>query len=169
MPVTNDFRAYAFDPARVDAAGKYLSRQVYWKLYAIENMLRVLVHSVLTQQINKNWWNTVDAGLQKQIVRFMAEYNTRPWHSRPGKHEIYYTFLSDINKIIASNSHLFRPIVPDIDLWVARIEQIRLPRNIVGHMNWLSDIDKKRIDVCYADLKTLIDQLKVAGRILIVP
>jgi hypothetical protein len=74
-------------------------------------------------------------------------------------HGVYYLFLSDLNKIITPNSHLFRPHVPDIDQWIARIEQIRVPRNIVGHMNWLTAVDRTRIDVLYADLQQLVKLL----------
>lgn len=136
MPSVSDFRTYAFDRARVDTAGRNIGRQVYWKLYAIENLLRVLVHSVLTLQVGANWWTvTVDPKLQQRVTYHMKEYASSPWHSTPGKHDIYYTFLSDLSKIITVNSHLFKPIIPDIDQWIARIEQVRLPRNIVGHMN----------------------------------
>jgi hypothetical protein len=99
----------------------------------------------------------------------MKEYASRPWHSTPGKHDVYYTFLSDLSKIITVNSHLFKPIIPDIDQWIARIEQVRLPRNIVGHMNWPSATDRQRIDVCHADLQQLVQQLVSQGVTLNVP
>lgn len=152
-----DFRTSAFDRARIDTSGKDLGRKVYWKLYAIENLIRVVVHSILTAQIGTDWWSiAVDKTIQAQVRWRISAYNAQPWHSTPGKHEVYYLFLSDLNKIIAPNSHLFAPHIPDIDQWIARIEQIRLPRNIVGHMNWLSKVDRNRIDVLYADIQHLI-------------
>lgn len=170
MPSMRDFRTYAFDRARVDAAGRNVGSRVYWKLYAIENLLRVLVHSVLTAQTGADWWTvTVDPKLQQRVAGRMKEYASRPWHSIPGKHDVYYTFLSDLNKIITANSHLFKPIVPDIDQWIGRIEQVRLPRNIVGHMNWPSTTDRQRIHVCYADLQQLVQQLASQGVTLSVP
>lgn len=99
----------------------------------------------------------------------MSEYAGKPWHSTPGRHEIYYAFLSDLNKIITAHSHLFVPLVPDIDQWVARIEQVRLPRNVVGHMNWPSAIDRDRIDVFYADIQHLIGHLVAGGVSLSIP
>lgn len=77
----------------------------------------------------------------------------------PGSHDIYYVDLSDLNEIIRANSHLFLPVIPDIDAWMARIEQIRLPRNIVAHMNWPHATDRKRIDVFFADLQLLAQSL----------
>jgi hypothetical protein len=135
MPAPTDFRTFTFDLVRVDSAGKNVGRGVYWKLYAIENIVRVIIHSVLVVQIGPGWWATATGSqIQKRVAGFMAAYAKKPWHSTPGKHEIYYTFLGDLNEIIRANSHLFVPVIPDIDQWIARLEQIRAPRNIVGHM-----------------------------------
>lgn len=170
MPAIIDFRTLAFDPVRVTASGKDVGRRVYWKLYAIENVIRVLIHSVLTVQIGTNWWTTaVDQVIQRRVQRFRNDYARRPWHSSPGRHDIYYTQLSDLSEIIRANSHLFLPIVPDIDQWVLRIEQTRLPRNIVGHMNWPSQADRQRIDVFYSDFLALTNQLHNSGLVLTVP
>ncbi len=170
MPRTLDFRNYAFDTSRVDASGRNIGRSTYWRLYAIENVVRVIVHSVLNAQIGTNWWSVaVNPGIQGQVSHRMAEYAQYPWHSTPGKHEIYYAFLSDLNKIITANSHLFKPRIPDIDQWIARIEQVRLPRNIVGHMNWPSATDRNRIDVFHADILHLVTQLVAGGMSLVIP
>lgn len=163
MPAA-DFRSQVFDAAKIDSCGKDVGRNVYWKLYAVENLLRVVVHSVLTAQYGANWWTvTVHPDTQAQVARFMSQYAKQPWHSTPGQHEIYYTFLSDLNAIITANSHLFRAVIPDIDQWIARIEQARLPRNIVGHMNWPHTTDRQRIDVLYADLQALVKHLGRSG------
>ena len=166
-----DFRGYAFDTSKVDASGKDVGHKVYWKLYAIENLVRVIVHSVLSAQVGTNWWTVaVDPAIQKSVKSRMGDYGQRPWHSTPGKHEIYYAFLSDLNKILAPNSHLFKPHITDVDQWIARFEQIRLPRNIVGHMNWLTTVDRNRIDVVYADIQHLMTQLSADKTLtLIVP
>lgn len=155
-----DFRVHPFDTKKVETTGKDLGGKVYWKLYAIENLIRIVVHSVLTAQLGQGWW-AIAAGpdLQKEVTKRMKSYGKRPWHSTPGKHEVYYIYLSDLTKILTTNSTQFLPHIPDIDQWTARLEQIRLPRNIVGHMNWLTAVDRGRIDVCYADVQQLVAQL----------
>lgn len=161
MPASRDFRkAQAFDLRQVDAAGKDVGRRVYWKLYAIENVVRVLIHSVLSAQIDASWWSSaVDQKLQKKAQGSRSKYTSRPWHTSPGTHDIYYIDLFDLNEIIRANSNLFLPVVPEIDQWMAKIEQIRLPRNVVAHMNWPSDTDRKRIDVLYEDVLALANTL----------
>jgi hypothetical protein len=155
-----DFRTFAFDPERVNAAGRDVGGKIYWKLYAIENLVRVIVHSVLSVQIGPNWWLTaVDPGVQRQVAGRMAGYGKQPWYSTPGKHEVYYIYLSDLTKILTANSGQFKPLIPDIDLWTARLEMVRSPRNIVGHMNWLTKADRTRIDTCHHDVLQLVGQL----------
>ena len=158
-PVT-DFRNHPYDAKRVTASGKDLGAKVYPKLFAIENLVRIVVHSVLTAQLGSNWW-ALAAGpdLQKAVAKRMADYGNRPWHSTPGKGEVYYVYLSDLTKILTANSAQFQPHIPDVDQWTARLEQIRVPRNIVGHMNWLTSVDRSRIDVCLADVEQLVAKL----------
>lgn len=164
MPVAADFRTYTFDRKRVEAAGKSLGKDPYWRLYAAENILRVIVNSVLSAQLGVGWWTTaVDQNVQGSVTRFRERYAARPWHSTPGKHEIYYTFLSDLADIMRANSHVFLPLVPDVDAWIAKVEQVALPRNIVGHMNWLTPTDRKRIEVFQSDVTALAQQLESGG------
>lgn len=170
MATASDFRSHAFDPARVDAAGRNIGGRVYWRLYSIENLVRVVVHSVLTAQAGVNWWNVaVDSRVRQRVVDNKRDYSGQPWHGTPGTHDIYYTLLSDLSRMIAANSHLFQPVIPDVNQWVARLEQVRLPRNIVGHMNWPSSTDRQRIEVCHADLRQLVAHLDSQGLVLSIP
>jgi len=160
MPAVRDYRLGSFDVSGVRACGKNIGRTVYWKLFAIENIMRIIIHSILNAQIGQNWWPTAaDTTLQGKVRRYKGNYAAQPWHSSPGNHDIYYLDLADLNEIMRANSNLFLPLIPEIDQWVARIEQVRLPRNIVAHMNWPHQPDRSRIDVVYADIQTLAIQL----------
>ena len=161
MPAAQDFRRVAiFDAKSIDDAGRHIGRNVYWRLYAVENLMRVIIHSVLHAQIGSTWWGVaVDQRLQKKAERFRTNYTKKPWHSSPGIHDIYYIDLSDLNEIVRANSNLFLPVIPDVDQWMARIEQLRLPRNVVAHMNWPNQTDRQRIQVFYHDLRALSSQV----------
>jgi hypothetical protein len=149
-----DFRQFAFDIPRIDATAKGIGRSQYWRLYTIENVLRVVVHSVLTVQVGPHWWTVAVApGLDKQAKKFESHYASNPWHG--GRHLIYYIYLSDLGQIMREASQYFLPVMPDVDQWVAKIEQVRLPRNVVGHMNFPSANDRKRIEVLYTDVRAL--------------
>ena len=161
MPSTvTDFRNHPFDTNRVKAAARDMGSNVYPRLYAIENLFRVIVHSVLTVQIGTNWWTVaVNPALQKDVSKRMKIYPSQPWRSTPGKHEVYYVYLLELTKILTTNSRQFVPHIPDVANWTARLEEIRVPRNIVGHVNWLNDIDRRRIDAYLADVEKLVAKL----------
>ncbi len=164
MAAVTDFRNAPLSLARIDSCGRDVGRRSYWKLYAIENLLRIVIHSVLTVEIKPGWWEVAaDKTLRGMVEDFKALYAANPQHSKPGKHEIYYTFLSDLNKIIVAHRHLFILHIPDIDAWVTRVELIRLPRNIVGHMNWPNAADRELIDDLHDDLQTLVRSLARTG------
>jgi hypothetical protein len=163
MPSVPDYRAIAFTTTSVCRSGRNIGKVVYWKLYAIENYYRVLLHSILSVQVSPSWWQlAVDPKIQSKALNFRQQYTTRPWHTNPGSHDIYYLDLKDLNEIARANSNLLQPIILDIDVWIAKIESIRLPRNIVAHMNFPNGKDKARIDVIYTDFEHLMSML-VAG------
>jgi len=87
----------------------------------------------------------------------------------PGRHDIYYVFLPDLNNIIRANSNLLLPVVPDIDNWMLRIEEIRLPRNIVGHMNFPNKPDRQRIDDIHRKAPYLMRCLRISGMPVQIP
>ena len=168
MPTPQDFRLLSFDLLTVVKSGKLIGRQTYWKLYYIENVFRVVIHTVLSVQIPTDWWTVaVDGEIQKKATRFQNSYLKKIWHGKPGTHEIYYIDLKDLNEILRANSHLFVPIIPDLDKWIVGLEELRLPRNVVAHMNYPSKTDLKRIDVFYDDCVKLLDlvQTKIALKI----
>lgn len=170
MPAVRDFRSFRFDAVRVDRCGRFVGRQIYWKLYAIENLLRMVIHSVLSAQISPQWWNlAVDPRVRKRAQDFRQQYIRRPLHALPGRHDIYYVFLSDLNNIMRANSHLFMPLVPDVNQWIGKIESVRLPRNIVGHMNFPNPYDRQQIDQMYSEFPSLLGQLRNAGLPLQIP
>jgi hypothetical protein len=166
-----DYRTFAFDVARVISSAKFVGRGPYWKLYAAENLLRVVVHTVLSLQIpGGDWWTqTVAPDVQKEANAAAKRYAARPWHTSPGVHGIYYITLYQLTEIIRTSSHLLTAAVPDVDQWILRLETVRYPRNIVGHMNFPTKTDQKRIDVLYDDVHALATKLVSDGYGLKIP
>ncbi len=158
MPNVSDFRLLPFDPQYIARGGKYIGSKTYWKLYSIENIFRIVIHSILSVQISgADWWDiAVDKDIRGKAERFKNNYLKKSWHGKPGSHNIYYIDLKDLNEIIRANANLFDPVVPNLDKWMVGIEELRLPRNVVAHMNFPSDTDMKRIDVFYDDCLNLM-------------
>lgn len=157
-----DFRKQPqFIIEEVPKSGKYLGKRIYWKLYSVENFYRIIIHSILSVQINLNWWVVATPPpIQIQAQRLKDDYLRTPRHSMPGNHLIYFIYLKDLNEIARSNSGLFIPLIPDIDNLVFKIEDIRLPRNVVAHMNFPNSTDRQQIDDLYIYFKTVIEDIQ---------
>ena len=171
MSVVSDFRlATSFDSDRANDTGQFVGRSVYSKLYFLENAFRVIIHSILSVQINPGWWEiAVGADMRKDVQKVRDEYLSSP-QSNPGKHIIYYVYLWQLGEIIRSNSNQFSRLIPDIDRWVINIERVRWPRNIVGHMNFPNKRDRELIDKMYVECRALVRALQDSKQLdLIVP
>ena len=170
MPTVRDFKRYSYQPVRLERCGRDVASRVYWKLYAIENTVRIVIHSVLTAQVGPAWWTVaVDTKITAKAARFRASYARRPRNANPGASDIYLVFLTDLTEILRVNTHLFTPVIPDTNNWIALLEAIRLPRNLVGHMNFPNAYDRSQIDYAYLQLPTLIESLSASGVPLLTP
>jgi hypothetical protein len=160
MPTVRDFKKYSFHPSRIDRCGRHIGSKLYWKLYAIENTIRVVIHSVLTAQIGAQWWAAaVDPKIVKRAQGFRSGYAARPQNANPGVHDIHLVFLSDLTLIIRANNNLFVSVVPNTNHWIVTLEAIRVPRNLVGHMNYPNAFDRNAIDSAYSQLPALLQHL----------
>jgi hypothetical protein len=165
MSRTRDFRNLSFSPERIDRCGRYIGSNLYWKFYAVENTFRIVLNSVLTAQLGVDWWDlAVDPEVARRSRRFRSSYTARPRHANPGQHDIHLLFLSDLTDIMRMNSHIFVPVLPDVDQWIATLEAIRIPRNLVGHMNFPNAHDLATIDNAYSLLPRLLSSL-AAGHV----
>jgi hypothetical protein len=161
MPAARDFRrARVFAIPKVAANGRDIGKVIYWKLFVVENLVRVALHSVMSLELGAGWLEEV-AGpdLKKKITWRREDYGDNPWNTKPGAHDLYYLDLKDLGELVRSHSHLFKPILTNIDHLVGEIERCRLPRNVVAHMSSPSEIDRKRIDVLHADISKAVEEL----------
>ena len=169
MTTVSDFRlAHEFDVDGVNKNGQFMGRSIYCKLYFVENVLRVIINSVLSVQIEPDWWEgAVGKKIKNDVEWVRQDYLMNPLHTYPGKHGIYYVYLRNLGDIIRDHADLFAPVIPNIDEWVAKIEQIRLPRNVVGHMNFINRNDQKLIDSMYDECKELVRVLQSSKKVVL--
>ena len=155
-----DFRHGRYDTKAIQQCGKYVGRSVYWKLFSIENTLRMIIHSVLSVQAQPEWWEEyVDGTIQRQAERLEKQYKNASTGTKPGEHMIYFVGMRDLGEIFRSNRNHFDPLIADLDDWLLRIEAIRLPRNIVAHSNYPNIYDDKKVDRVYLESKVLLRQV----------
>jgi hypothetical protein len=170
MSRTRDYRGISFSAERIDRCGRYIGSNLYWKFYAVENTFRIVLNSVLTVQLGVDWWDlAVDPDVARRSRRFRSTYEARPRHANPGQHDIHLLFLSDLTDIMRTNSHIFIPVISDADQWIATLEGIRVPRNLVGHMNFPNAYDLATIDHAYSRLPSLLTALAASNIPILIP
>jgi hypothetical protein len=170
MPVVRDFRSASFRLDLIDRCGRYVGSKLYWKLYAVENTIRIVIHSVLTAQVGPSWWAiAVSPAIVLKAAKFRGSYAAKPRNAIPGASDIHLVFLSDLTEILRANSNLFLPVVPDTNHWISTLESIRVPRNLVGHMNFPNTFDKNAIDSAYSQLPSLLAHLATHSVPVLVP
>jgi hypothetical protein len=161
MAGMQDFRNYPFAQSRVELCGRYLGHNAYWKLYAIENGLRVILHSVLSAQYGNAWLDAaIEPAVKKRIEWIKSTYLAKKVHAMPGRHDVYFLYLPDLAKIMLVTANLIENVISDVDDWVVKIESIQTPRNLVGHMNFPNESDREKINKVHGELKVLIRGLE---------
>lgn len=170
MPVVRDFRNYSYKSDRIDRCARYVGSKLYWKRYAVENTVRIVIHSILSAQIGPDWWSvSVDKKILARATKFRADYTAKPKNAGPGVSDLHLVYLSDLTNILRVNNHLFAPIIPDTNNWIVTLEAIRLPRNLVGHMNFPNSYDRTSVDSAYSQLPMLLKRLATSGIPILIP
>lgn len=166
-----DFRRYAaYQRKRVSDTGKSVGRDSYWRLFAAENTLRILLNSVLLVEVGPDWWTqTVAPPMQARASRIAAANAAPSRFLRAGPHGLYFLFLPDLAEVMRANAHLLFRLIPDVDGWVERIEGVRRSRNAVAHMNRPTSPQRTRIARFYRDVLALEAQVSASGINLRVP
>lgn len=152
----------------VNENGRFMGHSIYWKLYFVENALRVVIHTILSIQVTPipasypGWWEFLyhDTTMMDEAERARRRYLANPSHTYPGRHGIYYVYLHDLGEIMRQQATYFSPVMPDVNEWVLKIAQVGLPRNCVGHMNLLNANDRMQIASLYYECKALIKKLE---------
>lgn len=150
--------------ARLNEA-KMMADDIYPLLYVLENSLRELILRIMDDAYGKNkWWNAsyVPDGIIKKVTYRISNEKNEPWHGKRGSgvHQIYYTDLLDLHKIIEfkPNWKKFKSIIANKRWLKTRLEEIRLTRNIIMHCNPLAPNDKKRLEVYFKDIIGVIEK-----------
>jgi hypothetical protein len=111
----------------------------------------------------------VDPDLREKVAGVRGQYAGLLGRAPTGRHDLYFTFLPQLNDILRPNSHLFVPVVPDVDQWLVRIERLRLPRNMVGHSNWPTVAAGRTIQDTHTAARKLVGVVGSAGVPLLIP
>jgi hypothetical protein len=141
----SDFRTtnLLLPPARLQEALQMA--RTFPLLYVLENSIRELIKRVMAAKYGSDWWNIrLTSGRVKNVFHKSEERlkkeAAQSWHQRRGAHPIDYVDLKDLEPLILGNEALFFPdIIPDREWFVQFMKELEPSRNVVCHMNPLSD------------------------------
>lgn len=151
-------RSLTFRGANVTTSDPFLPRakveearamaNVYPLLYVLENSIREVIGRVMAARYGAGWWDTQMGtgrvrGVRDKVASRMTAEAANTWHQRRGAHPIDYTDFDDLLTIAESKPDVFFPVVIGHVDWFRQFFRELIPsRNVVAHMNPLSDTNE---------------------------
>lgn len=129
--------------------------EIYPDLYVLENLVRYVVMSVLESKYGSDWWtnrNVVSGKIAEKVEERKHFERENRWVAKRRTHEIFYTDLRNLSKIITTNSRDFQKIFANLEI-EAELRKLEPSRNIIAHNNPLPLKEFDRIKMCLDDLK----------------
>jgi len=149
-----------FLPTKIQSEARRMS-EIYGVVYVFENSVRNIIKIVLEDKYGANWWELqVSTPVQSSVKDKIAKEDIKPWHGRRGQHEIFYTVIGDLTKIINKNWEDFKPILHNLENIRSLIDKIETSRNIIAHNNPLDRHDIDRLRINFKDWMRIITDSK---------
>lgn len=124
---------------------------VYPMFYLFENSARALVLERMSAELGSDWWSVperVPADVKREVRKRMQAEGAARWIDPRGAHEIYYSDMNDLPRIITlgANWQLFQDIFGEQFRVRSIFHEMEALRNVVAHNNGLSkqDVDRLR-------------------------
>lgn len=130
---------------------KVMAERVYPMLYLFENSLRDLIERVLKAAYGDDWWiKAVPKTVRDTAASHKADEAKNPWHGKRGKRELEYVLLSQLWHVIHHQWKFFADFFPN-QAWIEGLvtNDMNVSRNVIAHMNPLSDHDVKNIEAAF--------------------
>lgn len=133
----------------------YDMARVYHLIYILENSIRYLIISKLSETYGDDWWNlaTISMRIKKKADKLMKDEKQNKWYRPRGDHPIFYTTIGSLSSIISSNWDSFKDVGLSSPQWVEFHigEIIENSRNTIMHSNPLSDEYIRRLRDVFDD------------------
>lgn len=114
-------------------------KDVYPWVYLFENSVRNLILNVMKKNSVSDWWNNnVPQPIKRKVEDRKKNEVNNQWHrGKRGTHNIYYTDLNDLYRIITNGNNwdYFKDIFPKQSFIETIFDFIEQSRNIIAHNN----------------------------------
>lgn len=121
--------------------------EIYELLYCLENSVRELVESTLSEALGADkWWNGgVDPSIRRAAERRKQDDLKARWHGPRGASLLNYVDFPQYADIIAARWDAFEPLLGDLDWVTYYFGEMNRTRRALAHTGSLTELDVDRL------------------------
>jgi len=152
-PEIDKQRKDVFAPVQEEIRNSSMQMQhAYRVLYVLENMIRYLIDSRLSDVYGPNWFaKLATKQMKEKIQKRKDDENRHLWHAGRNKSPVYCLDFGDLKKLVVSNWGDFEDLLPD-QAWVkSRLDDAEKSRHVIAHTNILSSREIHRLEMYLED------------------
>jgi len=142
-----------FAPIQEEIRNSSLQMQhAYRILYVLENMIRYLIDSRLSEASGPNWFEKrATERMKKKIQKRKDDEKKHLWHTGRKHFPLYFLDFGDLKDLIVNNWGDFEDLLPD-QAWVkSRLDDAEKSRHVIAHTNVLSSREIHRLEMYLED------------------
>lgn len=124
----------------------------YRLLFVLENSVRQLIISRLSESDGPNWFDKrATATMKKKVEQRLKDEQKNQWHTGRNRDPIYLLDFGDLARLITNHWDAFEDLLPN-QAWVqSRLEEAERTRNVIAHTNLLSSQEVSRLEMYLRD------------------
>ncbi len=105
-----------------------------------------------------SWWDSkVSKPVRDEVAKRIADEAQNPWHGKRGAHQISYTDLYHLMRIVQNKTgRISKTIIPSVQWLSQRLEDLSRSRKPALHVNPLGKHDIDRVKLHFQDWESLI-------------
>jgi len=120
---------------------------IYIVFYCLENSVRELIVSRLSERKGIDWWEKcVPDKIKKNVNNLINEEEKNKYHAQRSTNNIGYTMFGNLAQIVINNWEDFSDLIPNQHWLTSRFDDLEKSRNIIMHTGILPEIEIERIE-----------------------
>ena len=133
-------------------AGAVQMQRYYRILFVLENIVRELIVSRLTEADGPEWFEArASAEMKKKLEQRQKAEERNEWHAGRNRHPIFYMDFGDLARLIINHWPIFEDLLPSQSWVQSRLDEAERTRNVIAHTNLLAAEEGARAEMYLRD------------------
>lgn len=123
---------------------------IYPWFYYLENSIRTFIATAMDKYEGPDWWKDANPGLIRKVDKRKDNEHKNAWHQKRSGRDIDYLDFSDLMGLLSNKARKKLKndgILPSGDWIDTIIRAVRESRNVIAHMNPLTQDSVKSVEV----------------------